>query len=184
MSGDRYFINDQHSCYFLTITVVQWVDVFTRRDYRDVIIDSLSHCIDNKGLKLYAWVIMSNHIHLVAECTSPHRLTDFLRDFKKFASKKIVETICEIPESRREWLLDKFSFEARRTGRAKEFKVWQDDNHAIDLCSYDIEIMEKIDYIHLNPVRAGLVDDPEDYVYSSARDYGRIRNGLLKVILA
>lgn len=74
-----------------------------------------------------------------------------------------------IQESRYEWLLDKFAFEARRTRRAEKFKVWRDDNHAVDLTH--IDIMEKIDYIHNNPVRAGLVDYPEDYIYSSARDY-------------
>lgn len=76
-----------------------------------------------------------------------------------------------------QWLLDKFAFEARRTGRAKDFKVWKDDNHAIDLDSGEIDMMEKIDYIHMNPVRAGLVDDPADYIYSSARDYTYRQNG-------
>lgn len=96
-------------------------------------------------------------------------MSGFLRDFKKFTSKKIVELIQEIPESRRDWLLDKFSFEARRTGRAENYKLWKDDNHAIDMST--IDMMNKIDYIHDNPVRAGLVHEPDQYVYSSATDY-------------
>lgn len=183
MSGDKYLISDQQARYFLTITVVHWIDVFSRRAYRDIVVDSLQYCIKNKGLQVYAWVIMSNHVHLVACCKQPHRVSDFLRDFKKFTSKRIVDAIVEISESRRHWLLDKFAYEARRTGRAKEFKVWKDDNHAIDLDSGGIDMMEKIDYIHMNPVRAGLVDDPADYIYSSARDYAYKRKGLIDIVL-
>ena len=86
--------------------------------------------------------------------------------------------IQEIPESRRKWLLDKFSYEAKRTGRAKNFKVWKDDNHAVDLTGVDM--MNKIDYIHNNPVEAGIVEEPLHYLYSSARDYARVK-GLVDI---
>jgi putative transposase len=75
-------------------------------------------------------------------------------------------------------MLDKFSFEAKRTGRAENFKIWKDDNHAINLCN--IDMIEKINYIHNNPVRNGLVEYPDHYPYSSARDYIGKR-GLVKV---
>lgn len=169
MSGDKYYIGDQHATYFLTCTVIKWVDVFTRQHYRDIVVDSLNYCIANKGLRVNGWVIMTNHIHLVCRAEMPYRLSDVLRDFKKHTSKKITEAIHEIPESRRAWLLDRFSFKARRTKRAEFFKLWTDDNHAIDLTN--IDAMEKINYIHENPVRAGWVDYPEQYRYSSARDY-------------
>jgi len=178
MSGDRYFINDQNATYFLTCTVIHWIDVFIRREYKDIVVDSLKYCVEQKGLELNAWVIMSNHLHLVGRAREPHRMSDILRDFKKFTSKRIVEAIVEMPESWREWLLDKFSFEARRTRRAENYKLWTDDNHAIDLTH--LSAMEKVDYIHRNPVRAGLVFQPDQYPYSSAVDYaGGI--GLLKV---
>jgi putative transposase len=183
MAGDQYHITDQHSRYFLTLSVVYWVDIFTRQDYRDIIVDSLNHCIENKGLEVYAWVIMSNHVHLVACCKPPHRMSDFLRDFKKFTSKKIIDTIELIHESRAKWLLDKFSFEARRTGRAKDYKVWTDGNHAIDLDNFKIDMLEKVNYIHENPVRAGWVMYPDEYLYSSAVDYSRKRKGLVSVIV-
>lgn len=91
-------------------------------------------------------------------------MSSFLRDFKKYTSKQITAAIKEIPESRREWLLDKFSYEARRTGRAKYYKVWKDSNHAIDLTN--IDMMGKVDYVHENPVKAGIVEEPEHYLYS------------------
>ncbi len=179
MSGDRYKIEDQQGIYFLTMTVIHWIDVFSRREYRDIIVASLNFCIKNKGLKVFSWVVMSNHIHLVAQVKEPFGVSGVLRDFKKFTSKEIMKAIIDIPESRREWLLDKFSFEARRTGRAENYKFWKDSNHAIYIDS-NIDIWEKIDYIHLNPVSTNIVEEAEDYIYSSARDYVG-RKGLVDV---
>lgn len=122
MSGDRYIISDQQGRYFLTFTVIEWIDVFSRQEYRDILVDSLNYCIKEKGLRVNAWVIMSNHIHLVVRCENPFNLSEVIRDFKKHTSKTILKEIVSINESRREWLLDKFSFEARRTARAKNYK--------------------------------------------------------------
>ncbi len=171
MSGDRYLITNQQSCYFLTFTVIYWIDIFTRMEYRDILVNSLNYCIRKKGLELNAWVIMTNHIHLVGKVVHPNTMSGFIRDFKKFTSKKIVEEINSCKESRREWLIDKFSYEAKRTGRAKNCKIWKDSNHAIDLSSYNIDAYEKINYIHMNPVVSGWVEQPEFYKYSSAADY-------------
>ncbi|MGD1960073.1 MAG: transposase [Fulvivirga sp.] len=178
MSGDRYIIQNQNGYYFITLTVVYWVDLFSRREYRDIIVDSLNYCVKSKGLELNAWVIMSNHVHLVGRIDTVLGMSGFLRDFKKYTSKQITAAIKEIPESRREWLLDKFSYEARRTGRAKYYKVWKDSNHAIDLTN--IDMMGKVDYVHENPVKAGIVEEPEHYLYSSARDYAGV-DGMVKV---
>lgn len=178
MSGDRYKIQDQFGYYFLTLTVVYWIDVFTRVDYRDVIVDALNHCIQHKNLELNAWVVMSNHVHLVGRVNGDLGMSAFLRDFKKHTSKQIIARIREIPESRSDWLLDKFNWEARRTRRAENYKFWKDGNHAISL--QHIDAMNKIDYIHLNPVRAHLVSVPEHYLYSSAIDYANGK-GLVNV---
>jgi len=169
MSGDKYFITDQHNPYFLTLTVVHWIDLFSRKDYRDVIVESLNYCIKEKNIRVYSWVIMTNHVHLICQASPPGSMSSFLRDFKKFTSKAIIKKMEEIHESRKEWLLDMFAFEAHRTGRAKYFKIWKDDNHAIDLTVIDMD--EKIEYIHLNPVRAGWVLCEDHYLYSSAIDY-------------
>ena len=86
MKNDGYKIRDQHGIYFLTFAVVEWVDVFTRKEYADIVIESLRYCIQHKGLKLYAWCIMSNHVHLIVSAEQGN-LSDVLRDFKKFTSK-------------------------------------------------------------------------------------------------
>jgi putative transposase len=169
MAGDKYHITHQQDTYFITCTIVQWIDLFTRVEYKQIIVEAFQYCILNKGLVLNGWVIMTNHIHFIARCEEPHKISDFLRDFKKFTSKKLVAKISEIPESRREWLLDKFNFIARSSRRAENYKVWKDGNHAINL-QY-IDVFQKLDYIHNNPIKAGIVYHSEDYVYSSAADY-------------
>ena len=62
-----YQISDQEGLYYLTFQVVDWIDIFTRQVYRDIIIESFKYAIENKGLHLFAYVIMSNHVHLIAQ---------------------------------------------------------------------------------------------------------------------
>ena len=173
---------DTDHAYFLTITVVDWIDIFTRPVYKHIIIDSLLHCINNKGLQINAWVLMSNHIHLVASATESNSLSDILRDMKKYTSKKIVETIAEIPESRRDWLLYRFDFAGKYDVKIKNYKFWQEGNEAKEIQTFPF-LQQKIDYIHHNPVRAELVAEPHHYLYSSAIDYSGGK-GLLPVVLA
>ena len=118
MSGDRYFIRDQHQTHFITCTIVEWIVLFTRPCYKNIITDSLNYCIKAKGLKVNGWVLMTNHLHILARCKEPHRMSDFLRDFKKFSSKRLAEAVIDEPETRRDRLLDKFNFELRKTLRA------------------------------------------------------------------
>jgi putative transposase len=180
MSGDRYKIADQHAVYFLTFTVVEWIDIFSRKEYKYIIVDALNYCISNKGLNVYAWVLMSNHLHLIAKAQENHSLSDIIRDFKKFTSKEIVRTIKEIPESRRDWLLDKFSFEARKTKRAKNYKLWKDDNHAVLLATTEM-LLQRINYIHQNPIRQIIVEHPEDFLFSSAVDFAG-KKGMVNIV--
>lgn len=86
--------------YYLTITVVEWIDIFSRPVYKHLIVDSINYCIANKGLKVYCWCLMSNHLHMVASAEEGS-LSDILRDFKKFTSKALIEAIQEEAESRR-----------------------------------------------------------------------------------
>lgn len=167
--------------YFLTMTVVDWVDVFTRPVYKHIIVDALRYCQEKKGLKLYAWVLMSNHLHLIASTEEGKNLSDILRDFKQFTSRKIVATILEEPESRRQWLLHRFEFNAKLNPKVRHYKLWQHGNEAKELISNSF-IDQKLNYIHQNPVRAEWVDEPEHYLYSSARDYAG-GTGLIQVEL-
>jgi len=174
MSRKGYIIHDQQAIYYLTCTIVGWIDVFSRQQYRDIIIESFKYCQKSKGLHLHAYVIMSNHLHLIVSVDDGHSISNFVRDFKKFTAKRILDDIASNGiESRREWMLHQFKYYASRHSRNEIYQLWEHDNHFIELSSPAFT-QQKIDYIHNNPVRAGLVYRAEDYVYSSASNYAGI----------
>lgn len=180
MSGDRYPISDQNALYFLTFTIVGWIDVFTRKEYRIEVVDSLNYCTKEKGLTVYAWCIMSNHIHLIVSAKEGYRLSDIIRDFKKFTAKRIIQMIQNESESRAEWMLNQFEYAGRNLKRIKKYKFWKDDNHAIELESHMID--GRLNYIHQNPVNSMIVEEAEHYIFCSARDYSGL-NGLVDIEL-
>jgi REP element-mobilizing transposase RayT len=113
---------------------------------------------------------MSNHLHLVATAKN-NDLSDLIRDFKKHTSKEIIRTVeNNAKESRRKWMLDIFSNAGNNNSRNTTFQFWQQGNRPQELYSSSF-IFQKINYIHNNPVRAGIVENPHEYFYSSARDY-------------
>lgn len=176
--SEGYKIRDQTLPHFVTITVVDWIDVFTRQTYKDVIIESLDYCIQNKGMILYGYVIMSNHIHMIIQ-SQEATLSDLIRDFKKFTAKSILEKIQNSPESRRDWMLERFKLATESHSRNKNYQFWQYGNHPEEVYSNKF-MWSKLDYIHLNPVRAGIVEKASHYVYSSASNYVS-DSGLLKI---
>ncbi len=179
----RYRILDQHGLNYLTCTVVGWIDLFTRAEYRDIVIKSLKFCCESKGLRIYAYVLMSNHLHLIAKANGKQNLSAILRDFKKFTANKILDIIENGNESRKEWLLHVFHYYARKNTNNRKYQVWTNDNHPIALVSPAV-IWQKVGYVHNNPIRAKWVDSPEDYLYSSARNYAsENRECVLKVDL-
>ena len=162
-----YRIEDQFATHFISPTIVDWVDVFTRNCYRDIIIDSLDFCIKKKGLVLYGYVIMTNHLHLLVR-SETGKLSDTIRDFKKFTASAILEAIRNGPESRREWMLHRFEWNATQNQRSSDNQVWTHENRAEYIYTQQF-FDQKLKYIHENPVRAGWVEQPEDYQYSSAK---------------
>jgi putative transposase len=171
MARKGYIIHNQQAVYFLTFTVVGWIDIFTRQSYRDIVIESFKFCQRKKGLHLHAYVIMSNHIHLVVSVDEGFTVSDFIRDCKKFTSTRILDAIENSGvESRRDWMLHQFKYYASLHTCNEKYQLWEHDNHPIELESPAFT-QQKIDYIHQNPVSAGLVYRAEDYIYSSASNY-------------
>ena len=164
-----YVIREQEKAHFVTATVVDWLDVFSRKNYRDCIIECFDYCIKNKGMVLYGYVVMSNHIHMIIQ-SNDGKLSDLLRDFKKFTAKTILEKIQNEPESRREWMLERFKLATETHSRNKNYQFWQYGNHAEEIFTEHF-LWSKLDYIHMNPVRAGIVTRIDDYIYSSASNY-------------
>ncbi len=179
--AESYRIKDQGGTYFLTLQVVGWLDVFSRQIYRDMIMESLRYCILEKDLVLYAYVIMTNHVHLIVRSKN-EKLSDTIRDFKRFTSNRILKSIGDSGiESRRDWLNLVFEYYARFNKRVKERQFWTHENHAVELTSNRMT-ETRLEYIHANPVRAGWVENDEDYLYSSARNYAGLP-GLLDIEL-
>ncbi len=179
MPADNYFITDQNAVYFLTFTIEDWIDVFTRKEYKEVIADSLNYCIKHKGLEVFAWCLMSNHLHIVCRAKINYRISDVVRDFKKHTARTILKMIASEPESRREWMLFRFRYAGKYDNRITTYKFWQETNHAIRLDNSQL-LEQRINYTHLNPVRAMIVYQAEDYLYSSARDYAG-EKGLVRI---
>jgi putative transposase len=178
--SEKYKIHEEEKAYFLTMTVVNWIDVFTRKNHKLAIVDSLKYCQENKGLNIFGWCLMQSHLHLIASSSGKPTMSEILRDFKKFTSKKIVKQIIEEPESRRKWLLNDFEYAGRYLQRIENYKFWQDGSHAILIDSPEF-FYQKLEYIHRNPVEELIVEYPEEYLFSSARNYAD-RPALLEII--
>ncbi|RZJ36615.1 MAG: transposase [Flavobacterium sp.] len=166
---DSYKIRDQSLPHFITATVIEWIDIFTRKTYRDSIIDCFNFCIQNKGMALYGYVIMSNHVHIIMQAKDGN-LSDLIRDFKKLTARNILQKIQTEPESRREWMLERFHRATESHSRNKNYQFWKYGNNPKEIYSNKF-LWSKLHYIHLNPIRAGLVEKASHYIYSSAGDY-------------
>lgn len=169
----KYKATEKDTAYFITCTIVGWIDVFTRLEQKYVIINALKYCQDFKDLEIYAYCIMPSHIHLLCKNGKSQQLSNTIRDFKTFTSKKIIETILDHPESRREWMLAYFEEACMHLKREQKYKVWQNGYHAEKVYSNKF-IKQKLEYIHNNPVLDKIVALPEDYIFSSARNYAEM----------
>lgn len=178
----KYKANQADTGYFITLTTVGWIDIFTRLRQKYIIVNALSYCQKYKGLEIYAYCIMPSHIHLLCKALDGYVLSDIIRDFKKYTSKKIVEAILYFPESRREWMLDYFKKSCSHLKRKQGYKVWQTGYHA-EICYSNKFIKQKLNYIHNNPVADKIVANPEDYYFSSARNYAELDNDLEVMVL-
>ncbi len=166
-----YKIRNKDGIYYITFAVVEWVDASTRKEYVEIVIESLKYCQNEKGLILYAWCLMSNHLHLIIAAREGYNLSDILRDFKKFTSGKIIKAIEENKqESRRNWMLWIFKSAGKRNKKNKNYQFWRQNNQPKELVTNHF-MQEKLEYIHNNPVQNGIVSKPEDYNYSSAQNY-------------
>jgi len=176
--SNGYKIRDQGATYFLTFTTVGWIDIFSRKIYRDILLDSFSFCRNKKDLLVGAYVIMSNHLHTIWTAKN-NNLSDIVRDFKTHTSKTIyLEIQCDV-ESRRHWMNHMFKYYAYSSSNHTNFKLWTNDNRPEEIFSEHF-LKQKLNYIHENPVRAGITQFPEEYLYSSALDYSG-KPGLIEI---
>ena len=173
---DRYRVEKGDSrAYLCTCAFQLWLPVFNcGPQYFQIILDSLVFCRKSKGLILHAYVLMVDHLHLIARHED---VSDFMRDFKTWNSRKITE---QLKQEGRTDFLKLFQLIAPQGSRPQEFRVWQDGFHPKSIVS-DAMMLQKLRYIHNNPVRKGFVKAPEDWRYSSAGSYLTGGQGVLKI---
>ncbi len=177
-----YLIHDQYKVYFITLTITKWIEVFKDNHQKRMVIESLRYCQDNKGLVIYSYCIMSNHIHLICKADGEMGLSYILRDLMRFTAGKILRYVASLPKKRSSEILNAFILAARNLKTKQKYKIWQRGYMAIEISSNNF-LDQKIEYIHQNPVRAGLVNKAEDYLFSSARNYAEME-GLLDVVVS
>lgn len=179
--SEKYKVRDHEQAHYMTLTTTGWIDVFTRKNHRLSVVESLSYCQQHKGLELYARCLMSNHLHLIGRASGGTTLPEIIRDLKKHTAKTILKNITDEAESRREWMLDLFAARANELKRISNHKLWQDGFMPMELNGNRF-IRQKITYIHNNPVVEYLVESPEHWMFRSARNYAGL-DGLLDVIV-
>ena len=151
--------------HFITITVIEWIDIFTKSEYFDTIVKSLAYCRENKGLLLYEYVIMTNHLHLIVGAAKGYKLSQIISDFKKHTTGEICKLL---KTDNRRYILNLLNHSfSKKDGY--EMQIWLRENYPEVMLSENF-LQEKITYIYNNPIKRGLVAKPEDWLYCSARN--------------
>lgn len=173
MARDRYKIHSNHSPYFLTLTVLNWLPVFSSRPIAQILLDSLQFLQDHGRLTLYAYVILENHLHLVAAAPD---LSTQIGDFKSFTARQIIDYL---QAQNAENVLKHLGFYMLKHKRDRQYQLWQEGSHPKQIQGEEM-MRQKIEYIHHNPVKRGFVDLPTHWRYSSARNFAG-EEGLIHV---
>lgn len=164
MSLPHFQIKDH--LYYITTVVHDRLPIFTRPAYIVSLLDSLNFYRHKLSFKLLGYVLMPDHIHFLIRPYGEASISEIVRDYKKFTSVRIIRQA--EAESNKAWL-EAFHRAGAQTGRSQN-KVWQDDYWDSNVYTEPF-LRQKLNYMHCNPVRAGLVNDPSEYPYSSYRNY-------------
>ena len=146
--SSKYKFHDPDGCYFVTFAVVDWVDLFTRNVYKEILLESWRYCQQHKGLLIHAYVIMTNHVHMIISRKSDTLLEAIMRDMKKFTSSKLLEAIKKEPESRREWMLRLFRQAGKITATTRYFSCARQPSDRMQLCTISAQDLRQLAKIH------------------------------------
>jgi REP element-mobilizing transposase RayT len=160
---ERYRITEGVGIYYVTFTVVEWLPVFIAEEPCKIVTESLNFCIKNKNLRLNAYVLMPNHLHAVVfdENFDEVRLKHTIDDFQKFTGKQLSNHYSRMLPSYYAEVLK------RNAGDDRQRRFWQPTQHPVGIVTEKFW-QQKVNYMHWNPVRKGLVRNPEDWRFSSA----------------
>ena len=166
MTRTRYRIFETEYPYFLTNTIVAWLPIFSHPQLAEIIFDSWRFLQRERGVRLFGYVIMENHIHWIAAAED---LSDQLGPFKSYTARRIIDAM---QQAGYEGLLQELRYYKLRHKTDQVHQLWQEGSHPEQIQNEDM-LWQKLEYIHNNPLRRGYVDDPTHWRYSSARNYAR-----------
>ena len=170
----RYKISEDSSLYFITSTIIEWLPVFTNEKYFNILVDAVKYYQQNKKFKVHAYVILDNHFHMLI---SGEDLSKTLSSVKSFTAKRIIEELCN---DKKDWLLHQFKFSKLLHKKESTYQIWQEGFHPQQILTESM-LQQKFDYIHMNPVKRGLVNEPYYWRYSSASFYYKDEIGDIKI---
>ena len=147
---------------FFTATIHKWNNLLKDDESKDIIVDCLKFLVSENRVEVSAFVIMSNHVHIIWQPLQHYTLTQIQTSFTTHTSKRIMKKLSESkPGLLEEIKVNKYD---------RKHQVWKRESLSVELFTEKI-FMQKLNYIHQNPVAAGLVTNPEEYKYSSAKFY-------------
>jgi len=173
MGRSRYKIYESTHPHFLTLTVLHWIPIFTNKESVEILLDSFRFLQKENNLKIYSYVILENHLHLIA---SSDDIAYSMRRFKSYTAKHILKLL---QQKNVTTILDQLAFYKKAHKKTAQYQLWQEGLQP-KLIQDEAMMIQKIEYIHQNPVKRGYIDEPNHWRYSSARDYDGI-NGLLDI---
>ncbi len=173
MGRSRYKIYESSAPHFITCTIVNWIPVFTRQSTVQIILDSFTYLQKASEIKLYGYVILENHLHWIAQAEN---LPKEIHRFKSYTAKMLIQYFEQHKVTK---ILKQFAFYKKKHKIDRNYQIWEEGNHP-QLIQNDEMLIQKLDYIHQNPVKRGYVDDPVHWRYSSARNYAG-NSGLIEI---
>ena len=177
----KYKFHNKSGLYFVSFATVNWISVFIREQYFEGLTETLKFSQEHKGMEIFGYCIMPNHMHLIFRSEHKHPV-EVLREYKTYTARRMLETIRKnVRESRKEWMLSMMRGFAENNSQTRNYQFWQHHNKPVQLWS-DKVINQKLNYIHLNPVKAGFVQEPHHWKYSSAVNYAG-EKGVIEVSL-
>jgi len=160
--------------HFLTCSTIEWLPIFSKPELVEIVLNSLQFLQTQQRLTLHSYVIMENHLHLIA---SAENLSKEMGNFKSFTARSLVDWLQEHqPQS---YWLDRLESAKLRHKTGQRYQLWQEGFHPQMIVSEEM-LLQKLEYIHQNPVKRGYVDDSAHWRYSSCRNYMG-KPGLLEV---
>jgi putative transposase len=157
-----FFMQPENFVQFFTATILEWKPLLKQDKYKQLILDSLRFLVEQRRVKVYGFVIMINHIHLIWHIQPGYKREDVQRDFLKYTAQQIKTDL----QKHHPKVLPYFLVNSKD----RKYQLWERNPLSVDLGSGEV-LLQKLQYMHLNPVRAGVCRWPEEYRWSSAQFY-------------